>query len=217
VRLPELLRGPAPVWPAWLDVALEAWAGLPARARTAGAGLVAGVLVLAAGGGLLEGPWGPAVAVLTTTETVAPGEPLAGRVAVTRRPMDVLPTDWISPAGLATDAVATGHLPAGAVVSAAQVTPGGPAAALTLGRALVPLPRDALPDLPPGTRLRLAAAGADGSAVTLAQTAVVSHADAVRMWVEVGEQEVAGVAAAAGRGALVAGVLAGSGAGPPPG
>lgn len=207
-RLRALLQGPAPVWPAGVDAALERFAASGPRVRVALALGALVLLLLAATGGLLRGPHGPPVPVLVTTTAVPAGAPVtAGDVRVERRPQDLLPRGALAPDALPADGHATGPLPEGGVLAAGQVRSGGPWTAVPDGAAVVPVPLDLLPDLPAGTRLRLVAARADGTSLTVSDAAEVLGGDTTHRWLRVATDDVAGVAGAAATGTLVAGVL----------
>ena len=206
MRLPIDLEGPAPVWPRPFDAALEWWAGLSGRGRGAVRALVVTVGVLAATGGLLEGPWGPPRPVLVAAHTVAPGTPLTeGDVRATTWPRDLVPAGALTSTGaLPRAAVAHGALAAGTVLTAGNVRP---AAAMALpGTAVVPVPADVLPALPVGTTVDVASTTLDGSARVVARSATVVADDGTWRWLRVDRTEVGGLAAGVGGGQLVAAI-----------
>lgn len=209
VHLPTRLDGPAPAWPRPVDATLEWWAALPSRGRVAVRAAIGVVLLTAASGGLLQGPWGPPVAVVvTTTDVVAGAMITTAEVAVAHRPRDLVPRDALrSTDELPADAVTGGHLPAGTIVTARAVTGGGPAAAAVEGTAVVPVPAEALPPLPVGTRMDLAVAGFDGSARIVARDATLVGDDGTWRWVRVERDAVGEVAHGVIDGTLVAAVL----------
>lgn len=202
-------EGPAPTWPRPVDAALEWWAALPARGRAGLRAAVAVVVLVTAGGGLLEGPWGPPVAVVVTTRDVTPGSQIdPAAVAVAHRPRQLVPLDALADlAGLPQDAVADGHLPAGTVLTQRAVVGGGPSTAAVAGTAVVPLAAADLPALPVGTRLDLAVAGVDGGAEVVATDAVLVADDGTWRWVRVERDAVAGLARGLSGSTLVVAVL----------
>lgn len=209
MRLPFRLHGPAPAWPRPLDAALEWWAALPARARVALRAAVAVVVAVAVSGGLVQGPWGAPVPVVVTTRDVAAGARLGpDAVEVARRPQGLVPPDAVTdPAAVPADAIADGHLPAGTVLTHRAVVAGGPGGAATPGTAVVPVPADALPPLPIGTRLDLAVAGFDGTTRIVATGATVVADDGTWRWLRINRTAVGEVARGITDATLVAAVL----------
>lgn len=207
-RLPTLddLDGPAPAWPAPLDAVLDLWAGLPGRGRVALRAAAAVVVALAMTGGLLRGPWGPSTPVVVAGHDLQPGTRVTTADLVTaQRPARLIPDDALrTPSELPAGAVADGHVPAGTVLTAAMVPNGraGPD-----GTATVPVPADALPPLPVGTRLDLAVAAFDGGAEVVASGAVLVADDGTWRWVQVARDDVPAVARGISDGTLVAAVL----------
>lgn len=209
MRLPFRLHGPAPAWPRPLDAALEWWAGLPTRARVALRAAAAVVVAVAVAGGLVQGPWGAPAPVVVTARDVAAGAPLTpGDLEVARRPRGLVPPDALTdPATVPTDAIADGHLPAGTVLTHRAVSAGGPGGAATPGTAVVPVPADALPPLPIGTRLDLAVAGFDGTTRIVARDAALVADDGTWRWLRIERDAVGEVARGITDATLVAAVL----------
>lgn len=209
MRLPIRLHGPAPAWPRPLDAALEWWAGLPARARVALRAAAAVVVAVAVSGGLVQGPWGAAVPVVVTTRDIAAGAPLTpSALEVARRPRGLVPPDAVTePTAIPDGAIADGHLPAGTVLPRRAISASGPASAATPGTAVVPVPADALPPLPIGTRLDLAVAGFDGTARIVARDAALVADDGTWRWLRIDRDAVGEVARGITDATLVAAVL----------
>lgn len=193
------LDGPPPALPALLDRAAERW--WMARPRTRVALVVLGLVLLVAGGvaRAATSPHGPPVPVLVATRDLPVGHQLA--------PDDLRRTMWprdLVPAGAAGELSGTvvGALPAGAIATDRHVAVNGVTAALPSGQAAVPVPAEALPALPAGTRLDVVAADLDGGVQVLARSAtVVANAGEI-VWVAVATDEAPAVAGAAGRGSL---------------
>lgn len=209
MRLPFRLEGPAPAWPRPLDAALEWWARLPARARAVLRAGAAVVVAVAVSGGLVEGPWGPPVGVVVVQRDVAAGAPVtAGDLGLAQRPRGLVPHDALTDLGtVPPDAIADGHLPAGAVVTRRAVSAGGPAGAAQPGTAVVAVPAAALPPLPVGTRLDLATAGFDRTSRIVARAATLVADDGTWRWLRIDRDEVGDVAQGVTDATLVAAVL----------
>lgn len=209
MRLPIRLDGPAPAWPRPVDVALEWWAGLPARARAALRAGVAVLVAVAVTGGLVEGPWGPPVPVVVARRDIDAGGPVtAADVELSRRPAGLVPDDALTELGaLPAEAITTGHVPAGTVVSLRALSSGGPAGAAGPGTAVVPVPAEALPPLPIGTRLDLAVAGPDGASEVVARDATLVADDGTWRWLRIERSAVGVVARGITDATLVAAVL----------
>lgn len=207
MRLPIDLDGPAPVWPRPLDAALEWWAGLSGRGRVALRGVALAIGVLAATGGLLQGPWGPPQPVLVAVRDLAPGSTVtADDVRLGRWPRDLVPSGALrSTTDLPDAGVAHGALTAGAVLTTGNVR--APDAVALPGTAVVPVPADVLPALPVGTTVDVAATTLDGTARVVARAATVVADDGAWRWLRVERGEVGGLAAGVGNGQLVAAIV----------
>lgn len=207
MRLPIDLDGPAPVWPRPLDAALEWWAGLPGRGRVLLRAVALTLGVLAATGGLAEGPWGPPRPVLVAARDLAPGLPVTAHdVRAATWPRDLVPTGAVTTVtDLPGAAVAHGALAAGTVVTSDNVRP---ADALALpGTAVVPVPADVLPALPVGTTVDIATATLDGTARVVARSATVVADDGTWRWLRVDRSEVGALAGGVGSSQLVAAIV----------
>lgn len=209
MRLPFRLDGPAPAWPRPLDAALDWWARLPARARAAVRAGVAVLVTVAVSGGLVEGPWGPAVEVVVARRDVAAGAAVTtGDVELARRPQGLVPDDALTDLrAVPPDAIADGHLRAGAVVTHVAIRGGGPGGAARPGTAVVAVPAAALPPLPVGTRLDLATADFDGTSRIVARDARLVADDGTWRWLRIDRDAVGDVARAITDATLVAAVL----------
>lgn len=205
----SVLTGPLPALPAPLDAASRAWSGAGGRVRGLVRLLAAAVVAALLVGRLAHGPFGPPTSVLVVTRPLAAGAPLtADDVAVRTRPADVVPDGAVrSLEALGPDATAAGPLPRGAVVSAAQVTAGGPGALATPGSAVVAVDAAALPPLPVGTRLDVAGPAVDGTMRVAAADAVVVGDDGTWRWLRVDRADVAALADGIRDGRLVPAVL----------
>lgn len=203
-RLLRLLDGPPFALPGPLDAVSERWWRARPRVRAAVTGGI-GLALLAAGAGhVASSPWGVPVTVLVATEDLEIGRQLTSS--------DVRRTAWPSdlvPAGALTDAAGTvvAPVPGGAVVTDRHVAEDGLGAALPDGHVAVPLPVELLPAVPVGARLDLVGADLDARGVTVAQGALVLSVDATHVWVAVGHDAAADVAAAGAGARLTAVVL----------
>jgi pilus assembly protein CpaB len=208
VRPPSFLEGPVPPLPRPVDALARLWAGVSGRTRLL-VRLVGAVLVLtAATGGLVRGPWGTPTTVLVAATAIAPGAPVTpADVRVGRWPSALVPADALTePASLPTDAVAAGPLAAGAVVTTAAVT-AGPAGLAADGTAVVAVDATLLPALPVGTVVDVAVPAVDGTASIAARGAVVVADDGTWRWLRVARGDVAPLAAGISSGQLVPAVL----------
>lgn len=197
-----------PRLPRPVDALARRWAGSGGRTRLL-VRVVAAVLVLsAATGGLVRGPWGPPTTVLVTTSAIAPGAPVTrADVVVGRWPSSLVPADALAgPAALPADAVAAGPLAPGAVVTA-TVLAAGPAGFASDGTAVVAVDAGLLPPLPVGTVVDVAVPAIDGTARIAAREAVVVGDDGTWRWLRVARTDVAGLAAGISAGQLVPAVL----------
>lgn len=203
------LTGPLPSLPAPLDAAGRLWAGASGRARALVRAAIVGVLVVAAGGGLVRGPWGTPVTVVVTTRPIVAGQPVsADDVTVASRPADLVPDDAVGDlAALADDALAAGPIPAGTIVSSQLLHDGGPAALAVAGTAVVAVPAELLPMLPVGSRVDVAVPTFDGTARIAARAAEVVADDGTWQWLRVDRDDVAAVAAGVSEGRIVAAAL----------
>ncbi len=210
VRLPIDLDGPAPVWPRPVDAALEWWATAPTRVRVVARAACAVLLVLAATGGVVDGRWGPPREVLVAARALGPGLPVGpADVRVATRPRDLVPAGALTgPDLLPAHAVANGAVAAGTVLTSEHVV--ATVAVAVAGTAVVPVPAEALPPLPVGTRVDLAAATLDGRARTVARGATVVADDGTWRWLRVERSEASDVAAGVHGGSLAVAIVAGS-------
>jgi hypothetical protein len=119
----------------------------------------------------------------------------------------VPPDALTDPVAVPSDAMADGHLPAGTVLTRRAVSAGGPGGAATPGTAVVPVPADALPPLPIGTRLDLAVAGFDGTSRIVARDAALVADDGTWRWLRIDRDAVGEVARGITDATLVAAVL----------
>lgn len=209
VRLPAGLDGPLPRLPAPVDAAARVWAAASGRVRAVVRLVVVAILLVAASGGLVRGPWGAPTAVLVATRTIAAGASVtAADVSVARRPSAlVTDTALTTPSALPTDALAVGTLPAGTVVTTDHVVGGGPSSLATDGTAVVAVDAALLPPLPVGTRVDIAVPGFDGAAEVVARSATVVADDGTWRWLRVDRAEVPALAGGVSEGRLVTAVL----------
>ena len=193
-----------------VDRVAEGWWRLTPRTRAA-AGVVASVaLVVAVVARLALSPYGPPTAVLVARSDLAVGSTVEpGDVDRTRWPVGLLPAaPPVTRAELAGARLAT-DVPAGTVLNRAHLRDAGPLATLTEDAAAVPVPAELLRGVTPAARLDVVGVAGDGSGRVLARDTRVLAVEDGTVWLEVGRDAAADVAAAALRGTLSGAVLAG--------
>lgn len=207
-RLPDL-TGPMPALPAAVDALGRRWAATSGRVRLLVRVTAVVVLLVAAAGGLVRGPWGPPTSVLVSTDPMSPGDRVTtADVTMQTRPSDLVPADALTdPDQLPNDARAAGALSAGAVLTTSTLHPEGAGALATPGTAVVAVDAQLLPPLPSGTRLDVAVPGHDGTAVLAARDAEVVADDGTWRWLRVAREDVAALAVGVSEGRLVVAVL----------
>lgn len=140
----DLLLGPPPNGPAWLRGPAERWAHLPPRVRLALLGLLvllcAGLMSLRAES--LQARWGgPGTPVWRATATIPAGETPQGRLRSVTIPAGVLPHAAVR-AGRRIDRPLSAPLVRGAILTEQHLDVAGPAATLSPGHRLLPVPLD---------------------------------------------------------------------------
>ncbi len=207
--LTALMPGPPFLLPGAVDRVAEGWWRLSPRARSlivaAGiaAVLVAGVLRVTLS------PYGPPVDVLVAATDLAAGDvPGVEDVAAMRWPRDLLPSGAPAAEADLPDARLTMDVTAGTVLTRRHLRDDGLLAGLAPGMAAVPVPAELLVGATTGTVLDLVALVGDGSGRTVATAVRVLATDGGTVWLEVGRDRAADVAAAALRGTLSGAVLA---------
>ena len=203
------LHGPPLRLPVVGDRVAEGWWRLTPRARTALGTAGALVAVAAVLLRIALSPYGPPVPVLVAGSDLAPGaQAEAADVVTARWPRELLPSSGpASREDLLGARLATGVL-AGTPLTRDHLRHDGPLADLAPGAAAVPVPAALLRGADARTRLDLVAVSGDGSGRTLAQDVRVLSVEGDTVWVEVGRDRAADVAAAALRGTLSGAVLA---------
>lgn len=189
--LRTLLDGPAPQLPRVLDALAERWWRATARRRL----LVVVVAMLTVPVALVglrpADPAGPPIEVLVATRDLGPGEQLdADLLDVRAVPATLVPPD----ASTRTTGRLGARLPAGAVLTDGHLSEAGLAAGLEHGQLAVPVPRDLLPALAPGTRVDLVATAIDGATGVAARDAVVLGDDGTYLWLAVARDAAEAVA-----------------------
>lgn len=180
-------------WPRLVDRVADGWWRLPSRFRVAAIVVVLGLAAIGMARRSGQSPWGRPVDVLVAVADVEPGGPVASR----RRtwPADLVPADAM--ASIAPDAVASGRIRAGEVLTGAHVARGLDDL-LRPGEVAVPLAQE-VPDLPDDARVVLLGAGFDGAGRRLASGRVVAR-DETWTWVAVSATRAPDVAAATATG-----------------
>lgn len=202
--------GPPLRLPAAVDRIAEGWWRLTPRTRAAVGVVTALALLVAVVLRLALSPYGPPAVVLVTRADLAVGTTVAATdVERTRWPVELLPA--ASPATRAElgSARLAADVPAGTVLTRAHLRDAGPLATLAGGAAAVPIPTELLRGVTPAARLDVVGVAGDGSGRVLARDTRVLAIEDGTVWLEVGRDEAADVAAAALRGTLSGAVLAG--------
>lgn len=209
-RSPSWPAGPPLRLPVAVDRVAEGWWRLTPRTRTAVGIVAAAALLAAVVARLALSPYGPPTVVLvarsdlTVGSTVAPGD-----VDRSRWPVGLLPSaPPVARADLTGARLAT-DVPAGTVLTRAHLRDAGPLATLTADAAAVPVPAELLRGVTPAARLDVVGVAGDGSGRVLARDTRVLAIEDGTVWLEVGRDAAADVAAAALRGTLSGAVLAG--------
>lgn len=209
-RSPSWPAGPPLRLPVAADRIAEGWWRLTPRTRAA-VGVVAVVaLVTAVVARLALSPYGPPTVVLVTRGDLAVGSTVdPDDVDRTRWPVGLLPAARpVTRAELARARLAT-DVPAGTVLTRAHLRDAGPLATLAEDAAAVPVPAELLRGVTPTARLDVVGVAGDGSGRVLARDTRVLAVEDGTVWLEVGRDAAADVAAAALRGTLSGAVLAG--------
>lgn len=200
------LDGPPFALPPVFDRIAERWWRARPRSRVL-LGLTLAVMVLIAGlANAAASPHGPprtawvAVRDLTVGHTLGPDD-----LERTTWPADLVPDGALSePAG-----TLVAPLPRGAVATDRHLGDGGPGAGLPPGTAVVPVPVEAVPQLPSGTRLELVAGDRiDGTGQRITGEALVLRTDEAAVWLAVDHDDAATLASAALHGPIGVVVLA---------
>lgn len=203
------MPGPPFLLPGSVDRVVEGWWRLTPRTRTLLVGATVALLLVA---GLLRvtlSPYGAPVDVLVATADLAAGDvPGPGQVAVMRWPRDLLPAGTRAAEADLPDARLTMDVVAGTVLTRRHLRDDGLLAGLGPGMAAVPVPAELLVGVTAGTVLDLVTLVGDGSGRTVAPAVRVHAIDGGTVWLEVGRDRAADVAAAALRGTLSGAVLA---------
>lgn len=207
-RLRGLSAGPLPVWPEVVDALAERWFGLAPRMRLAAACLVVALAGLTATGVAARSPWGPDIHVLVAARAVPAGATLtAGDLVPAARPQRTVPAAAVAATTRWVGAVTTGPLPAGGVVTSAQVSDDGLAGVVAPGRVAVAVARGSLPPLRPGQRVDLLGGDGDLGGQHLARDGRVLAADDAHVWIEVDRRDAGAVAAALAWGTVTVALL----------
>ena len=206
--MPRLL-GPPVLLPGVVDRIAEGWWNLAPRTRSAAGGVavlvVLGTVLLR----IVLSPYGAPVTVLVATRDIAVGSvPGPADVSTARWPRTLLPP--APPAGRSdlVGARLTMGVAAGTVLTLAHLRDDGPLAGLGPGAAAVPVPGGLLRGASAGARMDLVGVAGDGSGRAIAREVRVLAIDGDTVWLEVGRERAADVAAAALRGTLSGAVLA---------
>lgn len=192
------LDGPPLALPAALDRLAERWWRARPRARAALVVTSIAILTLATVARVVASSHEPAAVAWVATRDLGIGDQLGpGDLRRTSVPPSLLPD------GAMAEPVGTlvAPLPRGAVATDRHLGDTALASTVPAGRAMVPIPIDALPDVPAGTRLDVVASD-HGTARVVARDALVVQADAVAVWVAVDHADAAALAAATLHGAI---------------
>lgn len=191
-----------------MDRIAEGWWRLPPRARTAIAAVGVILVVAAVLLRVLRSPYGPPVPVLVAVRELPVGARVdATDVTVERWPRDLVPPGPLTTPTQLADTRLTARVTVGTVLTDAHVQDDGPLATLGAGRAAVAVPAGLLHGVGVDARLDLVGVAGDGSGRVLAQDGRVLAVEGETVWLEVGRERAADVAAAALRGTLSGVVL----------
>lgn len=203
-----MLDGPSPRWPELVEAAAERWFSLRPRLRlVVGLAVVVAVL-LAAGRVGARSPWGSDMPVLVAARELPAGHTLAaGDLVPSVRPERAVPSSPLDVGARWIGSVATGRLPAGAVVVAGHLASGGLPALVESGRVAVAVPAALLPPLDPGRRVDLIGGDGQLGGQHVARNGRVLAADGEHVWIEVDRADAAAVSAAVSRGTVTVALL----------
>jgi Flp pilus assembly protein CpaB len=204
-----LLRGAPLLLPGVVDRVAEGWWRLTPRSRSALTGLAAVIALAAVLLRIALSPYGPPIPALVTTEDRPVGALLGpADVTTVRWPRELLPSGTLATRADLPGARLTMGVTAGTVLTRTHLHDDGPLAALHGGAVAVPVPTGLLRGAVTDVRLDLLTVAGDGSGRTIARDVRVLAVDGDTVWLEVGRDRAADVAAAALRGTLSGAVLA---------
>jgi len=201
------LDGPPFALPEPLDRWSERWWSLRPRTRLLATGVVVGALVAITIARAAASPYGAPVTVLVADRDLTVGHVVtAADLRPYSWPSNLVPHDalHIDDRAFAVGRTVTASLIVGTVATRRHLGDLGIVEALPDGKAGVPVPLAALPDLQVGSRITVVAHELDGRAVELTSDALVVGQDAGRVWLAVDPIHGPRIAGAAAAGRLTA-------------